>query len=248
MFRIRDGIMRNQKKTAALLLAGTLAASALSPVSALAAPVSGEGSIQMEEEVLSLGLGETGSAEVEYALAGGFADMAVLTADPSIAVAVLTDNGDGTAKMTAAAAAPGTTVAAVYRISNPAVVDYITIRSGLAEDGEVYTQMTGTSLVTVYDDRMVYYNSTLTGRNGASVAIAGMEIERESGLDCLRVTGTLLSGDSKTPGMNTFYADFYDAAGELIRRQALYTRDPLSGSRMELEWYIPEGCARIVLE
>ena len=108
--------------------------------------------------------------------------------------------------------------------------------------------MTGTSLVTVYDDRMVYYNSTLTGRNGASVAIAGMEIERESGLDCLRVTGTLLSGDSKTPGMNTFYADFYDAAGELIRRQALYTRDPLSGSRMELEWYIPEGCARIVLE
>lgn len=248
MFRIRDGIMRNQKKTAALLLAGTLAAPALSPLSVLAAPVSGEGSIQMEEEVLSLGLGETKSAKVEYALAGGFADMAVLTADPSIAVAVLTDNGDGTAKMTAAAAAPGTTVAAVYRISNPAVVDYITIRSGLAEDGEVYTQMTGTSLVTVYDDRMVYYNSTLTGRNGASVAIAGMEIERESGLDCLRVTGTLLSGDSKTPGMNIFYADFYDAAGELIRRQALYTRDPLSGSRMELEWYIPEGCARIVLE
>ena len=248
MFRIRDGIIRNQKKTAALLLAGTLAASALSPVSVLAAPVSGEGSIQMEEEVLSLGLGETKSVEVEYALAGGFADMAVLTADPAIAAAVLTDNGDGTAKMTAAAAAPGTTVAAVYRISNPAVVDYITIRSGLAEDGEVYTQMTGTSLVTVYDDRMVYYNSTLTGRNGASVAIAGMEIERESGLDCLRVTGTLLSGDSKTPGMNIFYADFYDAAGELIRRQALYTRDPLSGSRMELEWYIPEGCARIVLE
>ena len=76
MFRIRDGIMRNQKKTAALLLAGTLAAPALSPLSVLAAPVSGEGSIQMEEEVLSLGLGETKSAKVEYALAGGFAEKA----------------------------------------------------------------------------------------------------------------------------------------------------------------------------
>ena len=248
MFRIKDGIMQIRKQRAAFWLAGALAAAAFFPAQALAAPVSGEGNIQVEEEVLSLGLGETGSVEVDYELAGGFADLAVLTSDPAIAVAAQADGGDGTAKMTVAAVAPGTTVAAVYRISNAAVVDYITIRSGLAEDGEVYTQMAGTSLVTVYDDRMVYYNSTLAGRNGASVAIAGMEIERESGLDCLRVTGTLLSGDSKTPGMNTFYADFYDAAGELIRRQALYTRDPLSGSRMELEWYIPEGCARIVLE
>ena len=101
------------------------------------------GAFRWKRRCFPWGWRETGSAEVEYALAGGFADMAVLTADPSIAVAVLTDNGDGTAKMTAAAAAPGTTVAAVYRISNPAVVDYITIRSGLAEDGEVYTQMNG---------------------------------------------------------------------------------------------------------
>ena len=84
--------------------------------------------------------------------------LAVLTADPSIAAAVLTDNGDGTATMTVAAAAPGTTVAAVYRLSNAAVVDYITIRSGLADDGEVLTQTDGTSLVTTYEDRMVYYN------------------------------------------------------------------------------------------
>ncbi len=253
MFRYDNNIFQKQKRNrvpgaAALMLAGVLGAAAFSPVTALAAPVSAEGSIVMEEEVLSLGLGETGSVTVDYDLAGGFADLAVLTADPSIAAAVLTDNGDGTATMTVAAAAPGTTVAAVYRLSNAAVVDYITIRSGLAEDGEVYTQMNGTELVTVYEDRMVYYNSLLNGRNGASIAISGMEIERESGLDCLRVTGTLLSGDSKTPGMNIFYADFYDAAGELIRRQALYTRAPVSGSRMELEWYIPEGCSRIVLE
>ena len=185
---------------------------------------------------------------VDYDLAGGFSDLAVLTADSNIAVAVLTDNGDGTAKLTAAAVAPGTTVAAVYRISNAAVVDYITIRSGLAQDGEVYTQMDGDALITIYEDRMVYYNSLLTGRNGASVAIAGMEVERESGLDCLRVTGTLLSGDSKTPNLNIFYANFYDAAGQLIDRQALYTRNPVSGNMMEMEWYIPEGCAVIVLE
>ena len=42
---------------------------------------------------------------------------------------------------------------------------------------------------------MVYYNYTLTGRNGASVAIAEMGIERGSGVDCLRVTGTFVSGD-----------------------------------------------------
>lgn len=235
-------------KAVAFLLAGALGVTAFSPVNALAAPVSGEGSITIEKDVLSLGLGETGSVTVDYSLAGGFADLAVLTADSSIAAAVLTDNGDGTATLTAAAAAPGTTVAAVYRISNAAVVDYITIRSGLAQDGEVYTQMNGTSLVTVYEDRMVYYNSTLTGRNGASAAIVGMGIERESGLDCLKVTGTLLSGDTKTPGMNIFYANFYDAAGSLIRRQALYTRNPVSGNKLELEWYIPEGCAMIVLE
>lgn len=185
---------------------------------------------------------------VDYDLAGGFSDLAVLTADSNIAVAVLTDNGDGTAKLTAAAVAPGTTVAAVYRISNAAVVDYITIRSGLAQDGEVYTQMDGDALITIYEDRMVYYNSLLTGRNGASVAIAGMEVERESGLDCLRVTGTLLSGDSKTPNLNIFYANFYDAAGQLIDRQALYARNPVSGNMLEMEWYIPEGCAVIVLE
>ncbi|HJA92844.1 MAG TPA: hypothetical protein H9717_06970 [Candidatus Eisenbergiella merdipullorum] len=245
MFRITD---KMNLKTAALLLAGLLGVTAAAPVTAQAAPVSGEGTITAEEDMLSLDIGETGTVKVDYDLAGGFADLAVLTADPGIAAVVLTDNGNGTATLTAAAVSPGTTVAAVYRISNAAVVDYITIRSGLAQEGEVYTQMNGTSLVTVYEDRMVYYNSTLTGRNGASVAISGIGVERESGLDCLKVTGSLLSGDAKTPGMNIFYADFYGAAGELIKRQALYTRNPVSGNTLELEWYIPEGCTMIVLE
>lgn len=233
-------------RSAALLLAGCVALGAA--VMPLPAQAAGEGSIVMQEDVIALGIGETGTVTVEYDLTGGFGDMTVLTADPSIAVAALTDNGDGTATLAAAALAPGSTVAAVYRVSNAAVVDYITIRSGLADKGEVFTQMDGTSLVTTYEDRMVYYNSLLTGRNGASVAIAGMEIERGSGIDCLRVTGTLLSGDSQTPGMNIFYANFYDAAGELLKRQALYTRNPVTGNVLELEWYIPEGCVRIVLE
>ena len=224
-------------RAAALLLAGCIALGAAGmPVPVQAA---GEGSIAMEEDVLAVNIGETKSVTVTYDLTGGFADMAVLTADSNIAVAALTDNGNGTATLS---------VAAVYRISNAAVVDYITIRSGLAADGEVLTQTDGTSLVTTYEDRMVYYNYTLTGRNGASVAIAEMGIERGSGVDCLRVTGTFLSGDSETPGLNIFYANFYDAAGNLLKRQALYTRKPVSGNVLELEWYIPEGCVKIVLE
>lgn len=242
----RGGKARPGRKAAAFLLAGCIALGAAgTPVSAQAA---GQGSIEMEEEVLSLSIGETAGVTVEYDLAGGFADMAVLTADPGIAVAALTDNGNGTATLSAAGLTAGSTVAAVYRVSNAAVVDYIVIRSGLAADGEVITQTDGTSLVTTYEDRMVYYNYTLAGRNGASLAVMGMEIERGSGVDCLRVTGTLLSGDSVTPGLNIFYANFYDAAGDLLKRQALYTRKPVSGSILELEWYIPEGCVRIVLE
>ena len=57
-----------------------------------------------------------------------------------------------------------------------------------------------------------------------------------------------IAGDSKTPDLNIFYANFYDAAGQLMDRQALYTRDPLSGNLLELEWYIPQGCVKIVLE
>ena len=233
-------------RAAALLLAGCIALGAAGmPVPVQAA---GEGSIAMEEDMLAVNIGETKSVTVTYDLTGGFADMAVLTADSNIAVAALTDNGNGTATLSVAGVTAGSTVAAVYRISNAAVVDYITIRSGLAADGEVLTQTDGTSLVTTYEDRMVYYNYTLTGRNGASVAIAEMGIERGSGVDCLRVTGTFLSGDSETPGLNIFYANFYDAAGNLLKRQALYTRKPVSGNVLELEWYIPEGCVKIVLE
>ena len=203
-----------------------------------AAPVmAAEGNIQIQEDAVTLSLQETASVKVDYSsVPGGFSDLGVVVADGSIAAAALAGLG------------MGSTVVAVYRISNAAVVDYVTVRSGMAEEGGVYTQMEGSSLVTVYEDRLIYYNSIMNGRNGAAVAVSGLAVERESGLDCLKVTGQLQANDSKTPGMNTFYANFYDAAGSLIKRQAYYCRQPVSGNVLTLEWYIPEGCTSIVLE
>lgn len=215
-----------------------------------AAPVmAAEGNIQIQEDAVTLSLQETASVKVDYSsVPGGFVDLGVVVADGSIAAAALADEGNGSARLTLAGLGMGSTVVAVYRISNAAVVDYVTVRSGMAEEGGVYTQMEGSSLVTVYEDRLIYYNSIMNGRNGAAMAVSGLAVERESGLDCLKVTGQLQANDSKTPGMNTFYANFYDAAGSLIKRQAYYCRQPVSGNVLTLEWYIPEGCTSIVLE
>ena len=56
-------------KAAAYLLVSVLGVSAAAPLTAAAAPVSGQGSISVEEEVLSLELGKTGSLTVDYDLA-----------------------------------------------------------------------------------------------------------------------------------------------------------------------------------
>lgn len=48
--------------------------------------------------------------------------------------------------------------------------------------------------------------------------------------------------------MNTFYANFYDFGGILLKRQAVYTRDAADYKVMKLEWFIPEGVATIILE
>ena len=59
----------------------------------------------------------------------------------------------------------------------------------------------------------------------------------------------MLFSDSSYNGISTFFADFYDAAGNLIKRQAVYALAPLNyQTQYELEWYIPEGCTRIVIE
>lgn len=108
--------------------------------------------------------------------------------------------------------------------------------------------MTGTGLVTVFHDRVVNYPYILTGSKEDMLQVTGLLMERESGRDKLKVTGNLLTLEDKVPGMNTFYANFYDASGMLINRQPVYSRDPYVGSALEIFWYVPEGCTSIVLE
>lgn len=211
----------------------------------------GEGSISLNKDIVRLGLGLTTTLSVNYQdVAGGFADLAVVSADTSIAVPTIADTNPATntASLGIVSTGVGTTVIAVYRISNPAVVDYVSVQSGLTSGSDIVTVVSGDSLITTYNDRMVYYNAVLSGKNEAQLAVSGMVIERESGLDYLKITGTLLAKDSQIPGMNTFYANFYGASGDLIKRQAVYSRDPLYNEVMELRWSIPEGCSRIVIE
>lgn len=206
-------------------------------------------SITLKESTLRLGIGETGTIVVDYSkTAGGYGDLGIVVSDPLVASASLQDAGNSQAVLTIHTEGFGSASVAVYVNSNPAIVAYAAVYSGLAEKGDVYTVTEGNSLITVYDDRLVYYNSTLTGKNGAVLAIKGMELERSKGVDCLQVTGDLLEKDSRLPGVNTFYACFYDAGGRLIKRQAVYSGDPISYNELTVSWYIPDGCTKIILE
>lgn len=231
--------------TAALLSAVIMSTLAMNVQAA------GEGTISLNQDVVRLGLGAATTLSINYQdVVGGFADLAVVSADTSIAVPTIADTNPtaNTASLGIVTTGVGTTVIAVYRISNPAVVDYVSVQSGLTSGSDIVTVVSGDSLITTYNDRMVYYNAVLSGKNEAQLAVSGMIVERESGLDYLKVTGTLLAKDSKIPGMNTFYANFYGTTGELIKRQAVYSRDPLYNEVMELRWSIPEGCSKIVIE
>lgn len=206
-------------------------------------------SIEIAEDVVKLGIGETMTISVNYAgLAGGFGDLAAVSSDSSIAAAVVADAGNGQACLAIAGTGLGTATVAVYSISNSALADYVAVQSGLAADGQIVNQTDGTTLTAIYDDRVIRYQSVLTGRNDARMAVTGLILERESGLDCLKVSGELMAKDSQTPGMTAFYANFYDTAGGLMKRQAVYARDPQANAHIELKWYIPGGCAQIVLE
>lgn len=151
--------------------------------------------------------------------------------------------------MTVTSLQDGAASVAVCLNSNMAIVSYVTIASGYAPKGQFYTTMTGDQLTTVYDDRIVNYKTTATGRNGEMLAIRGLKIVRSTGIDSLQITGEMLYEDSSNNGMSTFYANFYDASGRLIKRQAVYALTPLTyQTQYELEWYIPEGCTQIVVE
>lgn len=206
----------------------------------------GEASVRIVEDTVKLGLGETTIISVDYT--GGFSDLAVVSSDSTVAAAMIADAGNGHAALAIAGTGIGTAAVAVYRISNPAYIDYVAVQSGLAADGEIISRVDESLITTIYDDRIIQYQAVLTGRNGAQMAVTGLVLERESGVDCLKVSGELWMKDSQTPGMTVFYANYYDAAGGLMKRQAVYTRDPQANAHMELKWYIPDGCVRVVLE
>lgn len=208
-----------------------------------------ESAIKIAEDVIKLNIGETTVITVDYTKLGEtFDDIAVISSDNSIAAASIADLGNGTASLGLAGVGLGTASVAVYSISNPAIADYTVIQSGLATGNTIINQTNGTSLTAIYNDRIINYPAILTGRNNAQIAVTGLILEREKGIDCLKVSGELLSKDSQFPGMTAFYANYYDAAGGLIKRQAVYTRDPQANTHMELKWYIPDGCTQIIIE
>lgn len=205
--------------------------------------------IRIAEDIVKLNIGETTVITVDYSrLAGAFDDIAITSSDTSIAVASIADTGNGIACLGIAGTGLGTASIAVYSISNPAIVDYTAVQSGLATGSDIINQTNGTSLTTIYNDRIIHYPAILTGRNNAQAAVTSLVLERERGIDCLKVSGELLSKDSQIPGMTAFYANYYDAAGGLMKRQAVYTRDPQANTHIELKWYIPDGCVQITIE
>lgn len=137
-----------------------------------------EQQIVLSQNVLNLAAGGSQNVLVDYSnVAGGFADLGVAVSDAAYVQAVLADAGNGQAVLTVTALQSGSASVAVYLNSNMAVVSYATVASGYAPKGQMYTTMAGDTLTTVYDDRIVNYQT-----------------------------------------------------------------------QYELEWYIPEGCTRIVIE
>jgi len=238
--------MRKNKLFMTLLSVFALMTGLLQPSTSYAAE---ESAIQIAEDIIKLDIGETTVITVDYSkLAGAFDDIDVISSNTGIAMATIADAGNGTAILGIAGSGLGTASITVYSITNPAIADYTVIQSGLATNGTIINQTDGTSLTTIYHDRIIQYPPILTGRNNAQMAVTGLILERESGVDCLKVSGELLSKDSEIPGMTAFYANYYDAAGGQMKRQAVYTRDPQANTHMELKWYIPDGCAQIIIE
>lgn len=237
-----------KKMTKLMTLAASVAVTAgmMQPVTSYAAE---EISVSIPKDIIKLNLGETSVMEVDYTgFSDGASELMVVSSDSNIAAASLADTGNGQACLAVAGTGTGTATVAVYSASNAAIVDYVVVQSGMADAGAIVNVADGTKLTTIYNDRIIYYNHILTGKNGAQMAVTGLVLEREHGIDCLKVSGELMTHDAKAPGMNTFYADYYDAAGGLISRQAVYTRDPHANTHMELKWYIPDGCVRVDLE
>lgn len=209
----------------------------------------GAAKIEIKETSAEVSLGGVTNIEVNYQMPEGqVPQLAVIVADEEMVAAAIADSGNGKATLAVSGLQLGTTVVAVYEVSDPNVADHVTIKSGLAAEGEVYTLTEGSSFTTVYDDRIVSYNSLMNAKNDDQLAVNHLEIERNSGIDGLVVEGKLWEQNTSSAGLLTFYANFYDASGNLIDRMPYYLKNTGAGSSAKLVWYIPEGCIRIVLE
>ena len=209
----------------------------------------GVAKIEMKETSVEVPLGQTKNIEVTYQVPEGMtAQLGAVIADEEMAAASVADAGNGKATLSVAGLQLGSTVIAVYEASDPNVVDYVTVYSGMAEEGEVYTVTEGSSFTTVYDDRVVYYNSLMNAGNGDQLAVSHMEIQRNSGIDGLLVKGKLWEQNTGSAGLLAFYAEFYNASGQLLDSQPYYVRNTGAGSSVELRWYIPEECTKVVLK
>lgn len=204
--------------------------------------------IEIKETKVSVGLGETKVLDVNYVLNQQVIQLGCVSADAAMVSAVITDNGNGKAQLALAGHKQGSCVVAVYEASNPNIVDYVTVNCGLAQEGSVYTVSEGSSFTTVYDDRVVHYNSLMRAKNGDQLAVSHLAVERYPGIDVLVAEGKLWEQNPSSSGLLTFYADFYDASGKLIERMPYYVKNTGAGSSVSLCWYIPEGCTKIVVE
>ncbi len=232
--------MKNLFKRIAAL---TLVLSCIAPTNVQAADNT---VIDIVKDNVKLGLGETVVVELSYG-ENSYGDIAVMGADDDIAVAVLEDAGNGKARMAIAGVGTGATAIAVYKVSNPTVVDYIGVQCDMAEKNQVKLEVEGDSYSAIYDDKIVSYKSILQGKNDAQLAVGGVIMEHTAALDCLKVSGVVIQTDTLMYGMNTFYADCYDAMGGLMKSLPVFVMTTEDNEFVEMKWYIPEGCANVIL-
>lgn len=187
----------------------------------------------------------TNTVSVSYT--GSFSDLVVVVADGSKAGAVLSDLGNGKANLVFSSFDFGRTTAAVYKASNMSAIDYIIVDSGLTKGNNIQNYINGSKITTVYSDCVVKYDAILRGANGAEAANTGLILERNDGMNELKVTANIIKEDSTLTGLSTFYADYFDAANQLIKTQKVYVRSNL-GVPCNISWYIPKECVTIVLK
>lgn len=93
----------------------------------------------------------------------------------------------------------------------------------------------------------ICYASTLVGENNAQALVGNIAVTKDYVGDKVVAAVLLTQKDTMYPGMNTFYAVFYDANGQLIKMTPVFNRDLESYQVLMLEWYIPKNTASVVI-